>query len=163
MSAIIGRADYMNAAQDSFISSTYWTERTGPAAALATLKKMRRENVPAHLVSIGQRVMQGWQALGEKHGLAIHTGGIAPLGHFSIDNAPEPLVAKTFYTQEMLKRGFLATTACYVSWAHTNKIVDAYLSSADEVLALMAQGVADGNLASLLDGPVCHSGFKRLS
>jgi glutamate-1-semialdehyde aminotransferase len=163
MSAIIGRAAFMNAAQDSFISSTYWTERTGPAAALATLKKLRRENVPEHLVRIGQQVMQGWRALGEKHGLAIHTGGIAPLGHFSIDNAPEPLVAKTFYTQEMLKRGFLATTACYVAWAHTSEIVDAYLSAADEVFGLLADGLARGDLAARLEGPVCHAGFKRLS
>ena len=53
MAAIIGIGDVMQAAQDSFISSTYWTERIGPAAALATIQKIRDCNVPGRLMEAG--------------------------------------------------------------------------------------------------------------
>ena len=35
----------MEAAQSTFISSTFWTERIGPAAALKTLEVMERDEI----------------------------------------------------------------------------------------------------------------------
>lgn len=163
MSVVIGRSSFMEAAQESFISSTYWTERTGPAAAIATLRKMVDHRVPEHLIRIGQKVMSGWQELGEKHHLHLHVGGIAPLGHFAFEQVPDALMCKTFFTQEMLKKGFLATTACYISLAHSDSIVESYLLACDEVFADLAAALKQGDLQDRLQGPVCHSGFKRLS
>jgi len=163
MAAVIGRAKFMDAAQGSFISSTYWTERLGPVAAIATIRKAQRVNLPEHLVRIGTKVMDGWSRLAEKHGLHIHVGGIAPLGHFAFELNDQAMVAKTLYTQEMLKRGFLATTSCYISYAHTDEQVQQYLDATDSVFALIALGVRENRLQEMLDGPVCHSGFKRLS
>ena len=45
MAAVIGTEPVMQAAQSTFISSTNWTERIGPVAALATIRKYRREKV----------------------------------------------------------------------------------------------------------------------
>src|SRR5438094_7098738 len=75
MGAVIGRREFMQAAQDSFISRTYWTEGIGPAAAVAAVKKMKRIDVPAHLARLGTRVMEGWRALGVKHGLPLNISG----------------------------------------------------------------------------------------
>ncbi|MCM8820505.1 MAG: aminotransferase class III-fold pyridoxal phosphate-dependent enzyme, partial [Candidatus Omnitrophica bacterium] len=50
MAAIVGRSEVMERAEESFISSTYWTERIGPAAAIATIKKMKEKDVPTHLI-----------------------------------------------------------------------------------------------------------------
>jgi len=63
MSAIIGKAKIMEAAQDSFISSTYWTDKIGPVAALATINKMQRLNVPEHLISIGKKIQEWVESL----------------------------------------------------------------------------------------------------
>ena len=63
MAAIIGRARVMQTAQDSFISSTYWTEGVGPVAALATIRKLRQVDVPAHVRAIGS-AMAGRHASG---------------------------------------------------------------------------------------------------
>lgn len=163
MAAVIGRAKFMDAAQGSFISSTYWTERMGPVAAIATIRKAQRVNLPEHLVRIGTMVMEGWTRLAEKHELPIHVGGIAPLGHFSFELGSLSMVAKTVFTQEMLKRGFLAGTACYICLAHTEELTCRYLDAVEDVFGLIAQGVTEGKLETLLEGPVCHSGFKRLS
>jgi glutamate-1-semialdehyde 2,1-aminomutase len=42
LTAVVGKRSVMEAAQKTFISSTFWTERIGPTAALATLKVMEQ-------------------------------------------------------------------------------------------------------------------------
>ena len=75
----------------------------------------------------------------------------------------QPLVIKTIFTQEMLKKDFLATTAIYVSYAHTQEIADQYLAVASHIFGKISQALKSGTLEDLLEGPVCHSGFKRLA
>lgn len=162
MAAVIGKRDVMEAAQDTFISSTYWTDRIGPAAALATIRKFRARNVHEHLTAVGRRVQEGWTSAARKHGLSIHVGGMYPLGHFSFEH-PEPLVLKTLFTQHMLEQGYLATTAFYASYAHKPDHVAGYLDAVDKAFAFIAQAVREGDPAKHLNGPVCHSGFRRLT
>ncbi len=61
MAAVIGIRAVMEEAQRSFVSSSYWTERVGPAAALATLRKHRSLEVGNRLVETGARVQEGWK------------------------------------------------------------------------------------------------------
>ncbi len=161
ISAIVGRESVMSAAQDTFISSTFWTERTGFAAAIATIDFYLKRNVQEHLIAVGQKVQRGWNKSAMQHGLAIEVGGIPPLSHFGFV-CEKPLVAKTFFTQEMLKRGFLASTAFYSSYSHSEKIVNRYLNSVDEVFGMIAQ-IGMEHLEEKLDGQVCQSGFQRLN
>ncbi len=162
MAAIIGKEQVMEVAQDTFISSTYWTERTGPAAALATIEKMKENNVPQHLISIGKKVKEGWKALAHKHHISIDVSGMDPLGHidFKYEN---PLVLKTLFTQLMLDKGFLASTAFYASYAHKEEQVENYLETVDNVFGFISKSIAEGNPEKYLKGPVCHAGFKRLT
>jgi len=95
MAAVIGKREVMEITQDTFISSTYWTERIGPAAALATIRKYRKLKVHDHMKKVGKMVQDGWIELAEKHSLDIHVSGIYPLGHFSFEHE-KPLVLKHF-------------------------------------------------------------------
>jgi glutamate-1-semialdehyde aminotransferase len=162
MAAIIGKKKYMDAAQDSFISSTYWTERIGPTAALATIQKMELHKVQEHLVNIGKIVQNGWNSTAKKIGLSIHVGSIYPLSHFDFQDK-EPLILKTLFTQEMLERGYLATNSFYCSFAHTEDIVQRYLDTVEEVFSLINKSIDENTSGKLLKGPVCQSGFKRLN
>ena len=161
MGVIIGKKKFMDAAQDSFISSTYWTERIGPVAAIATINKMKKNNVQDHLINCGKQIQEGWRLLAVKHGLSIHVGSIYPLSHF--DFKETPLILKTLFTQEMLKKGFLATNSYYASYAHKQENIDQYLNAVDVVFEQIAQILLSGKPADYLNGPVCQSGFKRLS
>jgi glutamate-1-semialdehyde aminotransferase len=161
MGVIIGKARFMDAAQDSFISSTYWTERIGPVAALATIQKMRNCRVQAHLMECGKQVQEGWSHLAQKHGLDIHVSGIYPLSHFDFN--VNPLVCKTLYTQEMLSRNFLATTSFYPGYAHKKNHIDEYLQATDEVFGFITEVLKEKYPEKYLKGPVCQSGFKRLT
>jgi glutamate-1-semialdehyde 2,1-aminomutase len=162
MAAIVGTADAMQAAQESFISSTYWTDRIGPAAAIATLRKHRRENVAAHLQCIGMRVQDGWKEEAARAGLPIHVGGIAPLSHFHFDG-PDAAAGHTAFTQLMLDRGFLAGKAFYVTFAHRDEHVNDYLTAVRDVFGILGNAMRDHSVGKLLRGPVAHSGFARLT
>ena len=161
MGAILGRASKMQACQDSFISSTYWTEGIGPAAALACIQKMQRIDVPAHLARIGSRVIQGWERLAKKHRLAIKIGGRPASCTLAFDGS-ENAELLTLMTTRMLERGFLVAGVCSVTLAHDEHIVDLYLDSLDDVFAELSIAVANGDVLERLEGPVKHSGFRRL-
>lgn len=162
MGAVIGKANILDLAQSSFISSTYWTERIGPAASLATIKKMQRENVPAHLERIGKMIGERWQQLAMKHNLDITIIGPNPLITFSF-NYESAQEIKTLFTQEMLKRGFLASLSVYVSYAHKDEQVERYIKAVDEVFGIIKKAVTENKVSELLEGPVAHKGFKRLN
>lgn len=162
MSAIIGKKDVMDAAQTSFISSTYWTERIGPAAAIATIRKMKENKLPDHLDQIGGLIGDGWKKLAEKHNIKISLLPPNALVTFSFDY-DDALELKTLFTQEMLKRGYLAGPSVYVSYAHNEKIVKDYLETVDEVFGIIKQTINNNNINELLEGPVAHAGFQRLT
>jgi glutamate-1-semialdehyde 2,1-aminomutase len=161
MGAVIGRRDVMQAAQDSFISSTYWTEGIGPAAAVAAVKKMKRIDVPAHLARLGTRIMEGWRTLGSKHGLPLVISGRPASCSLSIQH-PENAALLTLLTTRMLGHGFLAGGSCSLTLAHEMHHVEHYLAALDMVLAELAVAIAAGDITARLSGSVKHSTFARL-
>jgi glutamate-1-semialdehyde 2,1-aminomutase len=162
MGAIIGKKDIMNMAQESFISSTYWTERIGPTAAIATIRKMQKKEVPAHLCRIGNLIGEGWKKLANKRKLNISVMGILPLITFALNHEKSPEL-HTLFTQEMLKRGFLASKSVYVSYSHNEQHVEEYMNSVDDVFGIVQNAIENGNVLDLLSGPIAHAGFKRLA
>lgn len=162
MAAVIGIRGVMEAAQSSFISSTYWTERIGPAAALATINKYRSQNVAKHLINVGTRVQSGWKQAAARTGLKIQVDGIAPLSHFVLTYDNEAALT-TLFIQSMLERGFLASTQFYASYAHQLQQVDSYLRAVEEVFGLLADSQKQGWVEQQLRGPIRHSGFQRLN
>lgn len=163
VTAIIGRREVMEAAQTTFISSTFWTERIGSAAALATLDVMERERSWERITATGGHVRARWAALADSLGLTLDHWGLPALCGFTI-RSPQAQVYKTFVTQEMLKKGWLAGTSLYASLSHTDAIVNAYFDAIAPVWAEIARCETEGRDAlTLLDGPIAHSGFRRLN
>jgi glutamate-1-semialdehyde 2,1-aminomutase len=163
LTAVVGRKAVMEAAQTTFISSTFWTERIGPTAALATLKVMEQVNSWDIITDIGKKMQREWQNLADSHGLSISISGIPSLTTYSF-NSKNALEYKTFIAQEMLKKGFLASTNFYACTEHTADKFELYFNALDEVYSVISNCEnGDLNIEALLEGPVCHSGFKRLN
>lgn len=162
MAAVIGVRSVMEDSQKSFISSTYWTERIGPAAALATIRKHRARDVAHHLIAVGERVQAGWKNAADLTGLRVKVGGIPPLSHFDIEDK-DGVALMTLFIQEMLDRSFLASGAFYSSYAHQSHHLDAYLAATEEVFAVLVHTAAEGDVLRRLRGPIKHSGFQRLT
>ena len=159
---MIGTEEVMQAAQSTFIRSTNWTERIGPVAALATIRKYRRENVAEHLIRIGNLVATGWRQAAEKTGLKLHTDGLPSLTHFSLEYEDESTLT-TLFTQIMLEKGHLAWNQFKPSFAHREHHVEEYLVAVTDTFAILAEAIKRGDAASRLRGPVARRGFYRLA
>ena len=73
------------------------------------------------------------------------------------------LAYKTLITQEMLGKGYLASNLIFSSLAHTPDVVDGYFSALDPIFGLIKECEQGRDVMSLLKGPICHAGFKRLN
>ena len=163
ITAAIGKRSVMEAAQSTFISSTFWTERIGPAAALKTLEVMESIKSWEMITETGQWVTEKWKNLASIHNLSISTWGLPALCGFTIQSE-KSLAYKTLITQEMLKKGYLAATGLYVCIEHTREILNRYLENLDPIFKVISECENDKRrIEDLLDGPICHSGFKRLN
>lgn len=162
ISAIIGRREIMDFAQDCFISSTFWTERIGYVAALVTIKKMETYCVQKHLIRYGELINKGWKRLAEKHRLDINISGIPPLTHLSF-NTNNQLEVQTLYAQDMLEKGFLLGASVYTTHAYSDEIINMFISCSDLVFEKIREALNSDNFKSYLKGETIHAGFKRLT
>ena len=162
ITAVIGRREIMEAAQTTFISSTFWTERIGPTSGLRTLEVMEQLKSWEQVTRTGMDITRRWKALADKYRLTITTTGLAALTGFSI-TSPNALAYKTLITQQMLAKGYLAGTSVYVCTEHTEDVVTSFFEALDPVFAQIKECEEGLDVLSLLNGPVCHGGFKRLN
>ncbi len=66
-------------------------------------------------------------------------------------------------TQEMLDRGYLAGNSVYACTEHTPVIVDGYFEAIAPIFKLIRECEDGRDVTTLLKGPLCHAGFKRLN
>lgn len=162
VSAVIGTEDVMQAAQTTFISSTFWTERLGPAAALATLDEMNRLKSWESLPKFGAKVKEVWRSAFDKYGLEYDVSGLDALPSFTLNYSHWP-VLKTLLTQEMLDRGYLAAASFYASALHSIDEIEKYQDAFCDSVETLANNFDETQALSLLRGRVAENGFRRLN
>ncbi|OUU12188.1 MAG: hypothetical protein CBB94_00520 [Gammaproteobacteria bacterium TMED34] len=163
VTAVIGKKEVMQEAQNTFISSTFWTERIGSAAAIKSLEIMKKNKSWEYITRFGKKVIKKWIEISKRNGIKIRILGIPALASFVIVSK-NFLKYKTFITQEMLKKGFLATNTLYSCMSHNEDILNKYIEHLDKIfyqISRFEKGL--DNVDNFLDGPVCHDGFKRLN
>ena len=133
ITAVIGKRNIMETAKNSFISSTFWTERSGSVAALKTIELMEKEKSWKQINAIGKKIKLGWKKLSKKYklNLLIYGSNVLPTFKFK---SQKNLEYMKFITEQMLKRRFLFKNTVYVSVAHKKNIIDKYFKNLDIVL-----------------------------
>ena len=162
ITAVIGKKKIMKRAEDSFISSTFWTERIGFLAGIKTIEVMQKEKSWLRIIKLGKYVNSKWLELSKKHNLKIIISGIESITSFSFASKNN-LKYKTYISQEMLKKGYLASNTMFLSTTHSKKIIDKYIKSLDLIFKKINEFENSKKNLKFLDGPVCHSSFKRLN
>jgi len=160
ISAIIGKKNIMQVAQDTFISSTMWTDRLGFIAASATLKKLKKFKINRKIAIMGKKIKKRWSELAAKNEIKISISGqdSIPCLKFDYKNNPEIL---TYFTQEMLKKNFLASSQVATTYAYNNKIINKYLREVDKVFKKINICLKQQKFP--LKGKIKDSTFKRLT
>ena len=85
MSLVLGKSKVMTSAQDTFISSTNWTDRVGPSAAIADITKYMENEVEKHIVKMGEMVKKVWINASKKYNVPIRVTGLPSLCAFSFE------------------------------------------------------------------------------
>ncbi len=163
ITSVIGKRKYMEFANQSFISSTFWTERIGYVAALKTLEIMKKQKSWKIISNKGDSVRKNWNKLSKKYNIKIKTYGIRPLPRFEIISDNWSLY-KTFITQEMLKNGLLATDTIYISVSHTGRLLKKYFHILDKLFKVIKDCESNkSNIHELLDTDLAVSNFRRMN
>ena len=123
---------------------------------------MEREKSWQSITNIGRGISNQWKRLAGAYDLSINTWGLSALSGFTFDSL-NSLAYKTFITQEMLKKGYLAANCVYACTAHTQEVVDGYFIALDPIFATIKECEEGRDIYSLLEGSLCHSAFKRLN
>ena len=153
----------MENAQSSFISSTFWTERSGYVAGIKTLEIMEKIQSWKLISKQGEKIKKIISKISKKYNLKAQISGLdaCPSYSLKVDNW---LGYKTFITQELLKKNILGANTTYVSICHNDRLLREYETKLDKIFFEIQKIIKSGDkVESYLDGPVCHSGFKRLN
>lgn len=138
INAVIGTKEVMEHCNSSFISSTFWTERVGPTAALATLKEMEKIKSWDLITNIGKNIKNNWKKIADDHKIKIKVRGLDAIPNFSFESSNH-VAYKTYITQEMLKKNFLASNVVYCSVSHEDKILKRYLDLLERIFFKISQ------------------------
>lgn len=158
MALVIGVEEHMIAAEKTFMSSTNWTERIGPTAALATIKKYEKYNVHDYIIDIGNKVKNIWLEISNKHSLDIKVSGLPSLGAFSFDSSKNQEMM-TFFSIKMLEYGFLGFRQFKPSFSHNIDYLNQYSKAVDEAFYL----ISNNKWQDQYESPIAHTGFTRLT
>ena len=162
ITAIVGRNEIMSHAQSTFISSTFWTERIGPTAALKSLQVMHDLKSWEKITETGRLIKTRWEELFHQFDLRATTFGIPAICGFNFDSESAAKY-KTYITQEMLKQGILAANLVYVCTEHKGGELERYFYALEPMLERIKQFEEGADIDKALEGDVCHTGFKRLN
>ena len=101
--------------------------------------------------------------LANECGVQIEISGIESISSFNF-KSKNNLKYRTYLTQEMLKKGYLASSTIFLSIYHTNKVIDKYIKNLKPIFYQIKKFEDKNlNIKKFLDGPVCWSSFKRLN
>jgi glutamate-1-semialdehyde 2,1-aminomutase len=162
ITAILGKSEIMEHSQKTFISSTFWTERIGPAAALQTIEVMEKEKTWKEINKIGKKIQKGWSDLANITGLKIDINGIPSLSNFTF-KSEKNLLYKSLITQEMLKSNFLASNSVYCCIKHDDKILEKYFNNLEKVFKMIRLCEDGHEISKFLKSKPSIMDFQRLN
>ncbi len=150
ITALVGKDEVMSSCKETFMSSTFWSDRIGPTAGIATLKEMERIKSWEIISKIGNKIKKIWKKLSLNHKLDISIQGISSLPNFYFKNRNN-LIYKSYITQEMLKKNILATMSIYVCIDHTEKILSNYYDNLNNIFYNISQSNTNNGVLNKLD------------
>lgn len=162
--AVVGRETIMDAAKSSFISSSYWTDGVGPAAALAVLNKAQKINLTALINERGGRLQASLRELAARHpACRLKVSGMPATPFMSFDLGSESSLAQTLYVRAMQSRGFLVMSYSYIMLAHDDERIASLLAASDQSMTEISEIIEAGKLAEAVGKTAVNKGFTRLN
>ncbi len=155
LSAICGKACYMDLMDEIFFSGTFAGDVIALAAAKACIEKSFRLGVTQYLENIGNYLIDGLQTILQKHQLTeLFSVKGHPSWSFLIIHADKTQYSDeqitSYIMQEMSERGMLFFGSHNLNFSHTQAHIDQLLACYQEILPRVQQAIRENNLLELL-------------
>ena len=160
ITAIVGRKKFLRSAEDTFVSSTFWSERIGFVAALSTIKIMKKKKIFSLIKKTGREIKSKWLLYAKKNNIEIEVFGKDSIPQFKFKESNQ--IYKTYFTQQMLKKNILASNIVYVSVAHKSKMLNKYYKHLDQVFNEISK-IDLKKIKSFIKGDIAHTEINRLN
>jgi glutamate-1-semialdehyde aminotransferase len=162
ITSVVGKKEIMENTKNTFISSTFWSERIGFTAGLYTLKFMKENKSWSYISLIGKFIKSEWKKIFIKYNFIVEISGLESIPTYNFKHNHNERV--TFITQEMLKKKILSNNTIFVSLAHKKLNVKKYLECFEEVIEKLYNIEKNGTkLSSKILGPIKADTFQRLN
>jgi glutamate-1-semialdehyde 2,1-aminomutase len=140
ISTLVGTNEMMNAAGNVFHTGSYWFSAEPMAAALATIREMKRVNSVQTMFNIGNQLNEGLKLLAKDHGYNLKVTGHPAMSYYRLTDDPS-LMLHQKWCGECTKRGayFTSHHNWFVSAAHTEKDIEQTLKIADAAFIAVKQ------------------------
>lgn len=138
LGCVIGKQDLLELADSRCIlSSTYWTERVGLVAGIATLKLLKKQNY-LYLYNLGNVIKNIWKLYSKINNIDIDIEESQVLCKFNFKGKFEKEY-KTIFIEQMLKNGILANTFFNPSFAHRTRHILQYENACKKIFKIIKQ------------------------
>jgi glutamate-1-semialdehyde 2,1-aminomutase len=150
LSAVVGRRDVMMEMEEIFFSGTFGGEMLSLAAAKVVLQRHISDDLCGKLISAGEQLSNETESAIIQNGLenVLKISGHPSwrfLNWSETDNYPVEKV-KTFFMQEVFKRGVLVLSSHNMTLAHSPKIIKRVSNTYHEVFSELSQVLKENNL-----------------
>jgi glutamate-1-semialdehyde aminotransferase len=162
ITAVLGTRNIMEKVKDTFISSTFWSERIGYVAGIAALKEMKKKKPWKKINKLGKYIKKKWSLIAKSNELSIEILGLDAMPSFIFNDKNHNLY-KSYITQEFLKKNILASNVIYISTAHSKKIIDNYLKILNLIFKKIKIYKDKNHLEYLVKGKLAQVGMSRLN
>jgi glutamate-1-semialdehyde aminotransferase len=163
MGAVVGKREFMEPAEDMFISSSYWSDNIGLTASIATIRELKRRDSPARFKEIGENIRAAMKEAIADVGISADVVGLFKSPALHIDLPDESLRPKvtTLFIQEMAKRGVHTSGGFMATLAHTDEDIRITADAAREALEVVRDGL-EGGLDELLEAEERREPIQRI-
>ena len=166
ISVLVGKKEFMKELHENvFYSFTFAGETLSLAASLATIAFMEKNEVIAHLWNVGNKLKNGLNQIVKENGIEkyIRCVGLGPYTTVNFySQSEDPLVVKSLFMQECIKRGVMFGGYHIMCFAHKEEIIDKTLSVYEEAASIVRKAIDNNDVAARLEGKPIRPVFKRL-
>jgi glutamate-1-semialdehyde aminotransferase len=163
ITSVVGKGEIMTEANNTFVSSTFWTERIGYVAGIRTLEEMKRIKSWKIIKENGLKIKKLWMSLLKNNKIKGQINGMDSIPSLSFDGKNN-IKYKSFITQEMLKKNILASNMVFTSILHKDNYLKIYKEAIIPVFEKIKNFEYNNeNIDDYLKGNESNSGFKRMN
>jgi glutamate-1-semialdehyde aminotransferase len=137
ISTYLGKRQYMEQLNKFKMTTTYAGETLSIAAAIATIKIMKREKVHEHIWEMGKRLIKGFNTMANELGIEAQASGLPPAPFLKFNTPDHHYNARLEYIwfRELYREGVFANTRWFISYSHQPADIDETLEKAHKALA----------------------------